>query len=468
MRCGRFVGRRLTIGLGLMVLSIFTSATAAPGSELMPIVNPSFEEGWAGWTDGDPTGIGTSISGEAHSGAKSVKLSVTSTYVAQVIQVRPQTAYRLQAFVRGGGNLGVKVGAEIFFEQQPPDGSNWNQLTVKFNSDNSSAVTIFGGFAGVEGRFDDFSLKAASVADLDAAGSSIKFLSSSAGGYGLSPDLSPGQNFDLADWYLNTPDDADNNDISDRFSERDLVKGFADPRYFFTAADGGMVMRSTIAGAKTSKNTRFVRTELREMLRRGDNSIKTKLDDASPNKNNWVFSSAPMRSQRAAGGVDGTLTATLAVNHVTTTGQAGQVGRVVIGQIHAHKDEPIRLYYRKLPGHARGSVYAAHEVSRGDDIYVDLIGSRSSSAKDPDDGIALGEKFSYVIEAQGYQLRVRILQNQKVRAEHSFDLTNSGYDVAKDYMYFKAGVYNQNNSGDAKDYVQATFYRLENKHGGYQ
>jgi poly(beta-D-mannuronate) lyase len=34
-------------------------------------------------------------------------------------------------------------------------------------------------------------------------------------------------------------------------------------------------------------------------------------------------------------------------------------------------------------------------------------------------------------------------------------------------MYFKAGVYNQNRSGDPEDYVQATFYELENNHAGY-
>ncbi|KST62343.1 hypothetical protein BC008_09230 [Mastigocoleus testarum BC008] len=34
-------------------------------------------------------------------------------------------------------------------------------------------------------------------------------------------------------------------------------------------------------------------------------------------------------------------------------------------------------------------------------------------------------------------------------------------------MYFKAGVYNQNNTGDSKDYAQATFYALDNNHTGY-
>ncbi len=458
---------RLASISGLVALLVFAEVSAAVDTEVQTILNPGFESGWASWVDGDPSGTGTAISDNANSGSKSAKLTEKSSYVAQVVQVKPNTSYQLTASVRGTGNLGVKVGSEIFFEQQDSKGSDWRQLSVNFSSADQSAITIFGGFAGREVRFDDFALAVVS-GDGQAADSSIKFLSSSSGGYGLSPDLTPGQNFDLADWYLNTPDDADGNGISDRFSEADLAKGFTDPRYFYTGPDGGLVMRSTIDGAKTSKNTRFARTELREMLRRGNRSIKTKLDDGSPNKNNWVFSSAPKRSQLAAGGVDGTLKATLAVNHVTTSGTSSQVGRVVIGQIHADKDEPIRLYYRKLPGHARGSVYAAHEVSRGDDIYVDLIGSRSKSAKDPADGIALNEKFSYVIEAQGHQLSVRIIQNKKIRAEYSFDLTNSGYDIAKDYMYFKAGVYNQNNSGDPQDFVQATFYKLENKHRGYQ
>jgi hypothetical protein len=59
---------------------------------------------------------------------------------------------------------------------------------------------------------------------------------------------------------------------------------------------------------------------------------------------------------------------------------------------------------------------------------------------------------------------VSIFQQEKLRAKHSFDMTDSGYDVAKEYMYFKAGVYNQNNSGDPQDYVQATFYQLNNEH----
>ena len=428
------------------------------------ITNPGFEDGWEGWTDGDPSGSGTAISKKANGGEQSVKLTEKSTYAAQVVAVQSNTTYRLDAFVLGFGNLGAKVGTEIFFEQTPKRSKNWTELTVTFNTGDFSAVTIFGGHAGTGGQFDDFSLEAVEGGQ---AQTSKRVIPSSAGGYGLSPDLPPGKNFDLLDWYLNTPADDDSNGISDRFSEVELAKGVTDERYFYTAEDGGMVFRATIGGAKTSKNTQYTRTELREMLRRGDTSIGTKGEGGNPGANNWVFSSAPPATQKSAGGVDGTLRATLAVNHVTTTGDNRDIGQVVIGQIHAGKDEPARLYYQKFPDSKRGSLYVAHEPSGGDDIFVELLGRKTRVPEDPEDGIALDEKFSYEINAVGNALTVTISQNGKVRTQKTIDMSKSGYDVANDYMYFKAGVYNQNKSGDPEDYVQATFYELENSHAGY-
>lgn len=46
------------------------------------------------------------------------------------------------------------------------------------------------------------------------------------------------------------------------------------------------------------------------------------------------------------------MNATVAVNYVTTTGSSSQVGRVIIGQIHANDDEPsgfITENYQKTP-----------------------------------------------------------------------------------------------------------------------
>jgi poly(beta-D-mannuronate) lyase len=121
-----------------------------------------------------------------------------------------------------------------------------------------------------------------------------------------------------------------------------------------------------------------------------------------------------------------------------------------------------------LPGHTRGAIYAAHEPSGGDDVHFDLIGSRSSDASDPPDGIALDQKFTYEIETSGNLLHVSISQDGQARAQQTIDMTDSGYNVEKDYMYFKAGAYNQNDTGDADDYVQVTFYELETSHGRYK
>ena len=432
-----------------------------PTAGVAEIVNPGFEDGWTGWTDGDASGSGTALSDVAHDGARSVKLTENGAYVAQTVAVQPGTTYRLSAHVRGPGNLGAKVGAEMFFEQQPKKSKKWQELAVTFSSDTAESVTVFASCGGLEVRFDDFRLATVDGPDTQ---TSARIISSRAGGYGLSPDLPPGRNFDLFGWKLNTPADDDNDGRSDQIDEVDLANGAIDERYFFTAPDGGMVFRATVAGAKTSKNTRFTRTELREMLRRGDTSIRTRNDDASPNKNNWVFSNAPASAQSVAGGIDGTLRATLAINRVTETGDQSQVGQVIVGQIHAAVDEPIRLYYRKLPGNKRGSIYAAHEKSGGEDIYFDILGSRGNDAEDPPDGIALGERFSYEINARGNHLHVTISQDGAVKAEQSIDMSGSGYDVAKDFMYFKAGVYNQNDTGEADDFAQATFYELEASH----
>ena len=455
-----FIGLRCIAIIAMSV--VLLTAGQARAAEM---VNPGFEEGWDGWSDGDPSGTGTALSDVAHSGEQSVKLSEEGAFVAQTVAVRPGTTYRLSARVRGPGNIGAKVGAEIFFEQQSRRGNNWREVEVTFSSGEANSVSIFASCGGPEVRFDDFLLQALDGEDV---ATSARLLSSSAGGYGLSPDLPPGRNFDLLGWYLNTPADDDGDGRSDRLSEVELATGETDERYFFTADDGGMVFRATIGGATTSANTRFTRTELREMLRRGNTEIRTRTDDATPNRNNWVFSSAPQRAQAFAGGIDGTLRATLAVNRVTTTGDRNQVGRVIVGQIHAASDEPIRLYYRKLPGNTHGAIYAAHEINGGDDVYYELIGSRGHSAPDDPNGIELDEKFTYEIEARGNILHVSISQDGNVLATGTIDMSDSGYDIEKEYMYFKAGVYNQNNSGDPDDYVQATFYELETSHDQYE
>ena len=298
----------------------------------------------------------------------------------------------------------------------------------------------------------------------------------STGLFGLDPTKTPGENFDLLGWYVTTPADDNNDGKSDSIYENELAAGWTDERYFYTdPITGGMVFRVTPAGAKTSQNTNYTRTELRGMLRRGDDSIATRGANDYPNKNNWVFSSAPLEAKFNSAGVDGVLRATLAVNQVTRMGKSHQIGRVIIGQIHAKDDEPIRLYYRKLPGNKNGSLYFVHAPAVGKERWVTLLGNRSDRAKDPVDGIALDEIFSYEIATEGLvegdkiipMLHVKIIKQDgtEIVAE-PFDMRDSGFSVDDEFMFFKAGAYTGNNSSPypERDFDMVTFYKLDYDH----
>ena len=426
------------------------------------LVNGGFEQGLDGWTVTAAAQDDVAISEEAKSGAQSLKITGDKGIAEQNVAVQANSHYELTGYVKGAGLIGIKVGPRIYFDRAF-NNTRWKKVKLTFNTDAETFAKVFFGHNKDDGRFDDFTLTR--LGDQEDQKVSLSIIAKSEGGTGLSPTLSPGGNFDLLGWSLSVPTDKDNSGTADTISELELAQGYQDQNYFYTAADGGMVFRCPIQGYKTSTNTSFTRTELREMLRRGDKSISTRNSDGTPNKNNWVFSTAPESAKRQAGGIDGVLEATLAVNHVTTTGAPSEVGRVIIGQIHAKDDEPIRLYYRKLPDNTHGSIYAAHESKNNpDDIYYEIIGTRAQSASNPDNGFRLNEVFSYKIDARGDQLFVTISQDDEVLAETTIDMTASGYNVADDYMYFKAGVYNQNKTGDPDDYVQATFYRLKVSH----
>jgi len=274
----------------------------------------------------------------------------------------------------------------------------------------------------------------------------------------LNPSMPPSKNFNLKNFKLNLPTSKYKNGTSTAITTQRLNQGYQS-RFFYTGRDGGMVFKCPPRGATTA-NSDYTRTELREMLRSGDKSISTK----GVNKNNWVFSSAPKKDQKAAGAVDGEMRATLAVNWVTTTGDKNKVGRIVIGQIHSNTDEPIRLYYRKLKRNRLGSIYFAHEINNGDDTYYDMIGGRTNYLSNPADGIALNEKFSYKIKVVGHLLSVTISRKGKRDVVKTINMRKSGYDKSGVYHYFKAGIYHLNNTADKYDYAQATFYNLEVLH----
>ena len=90
-----------------------------------------------------------------------------------------------------------------------------------------------------------------------------------------------------------------------------------------------------------------------------------------------------------------------------------------------------------------------------------MIGGSGNSDSNPSNGIALGEKWSYEVDVYGRDMTVTVTKEDGSVFDETITM-ESAYN--NDWMYFKAGVYNQNNGGDAGDYAQATFYKLTQSH----
>ena len=244
-----------------------------------------------------------------------------------------------------------------------------------------------------------------------------------------------------------------------------------------------MVFRNpSAAGKPTSSGTKYTRVELREMLRGSKkwwdaNGDGGKYPKTFSYRNNWVFGSASSDIKSQSGGVNGIMTATLKVDRVSTETaiEEYKVGRIVIGQIHAKGDEPIRLYYHKLPGNRYAGIYYAHEPTNGKpEQWMNLIGNYVDESKSggnlipfgdisDDSGIELGEEFGYKIEVNGDMLYVTIYDKEgNTTASDDYDMSDSGYTDL--WMYFKAGCYSQNVATKVSDYDQVSFYKLDVTH----
>ena len=174
--------------------------------------------------------------------------------------------------------------------------------------------------------------------------------------------------------------------LGDGTKSEDLV-GFQKDDFFYveTENDTDWVVYKTPNSGITSRTSSNTRTELGE-------------------KKHWIPEEG------------GKLTGTLKVQHVSTTGHADIASSfsVVVGQIHSdegHENEPIKIYYKKFPGHTKGSVFWNYEINtKGDnsgrfDYSTPVWGydfsvrgsDETTSPAEPKDGIALGEEFSYEV-----------------------------------------------------------------------
>lgn len=165
------------------------------------------------------------------------------------------------------------------------------------------------------------------------------------------------------------------------------LQNFEKENFFYVANDGkkDWVVYKTPNSGITSKNSGNTRTELGQ-------------------KKRWK----PMEG--------GKLTGSLKVEHVSTSGDPRVAASysVVVGQIHSdegHENEPLKIFYKKFPGHTKGSVFWNYEINTeadnskrwdyssavwGNDMSVISSDSINFPAE-PIDGIKLGEEFSYEV-----------------------------------------------------------------------
>lgn len=194
----------------------------------------------------------------------------------------------------------------------------------------------------------------------------------------------------------------------------------------------------------------------------------------------------------------GKLTGTLKVQHVSTSGDARVAASysVVVGQIHSdegHENEPIKIFYKKFPGHTKGSVFWNYEINTegdnskrwdystavwGNDMSV-VRPSATEYPEEPKDGIELGEEFSYEINvykgimyltftSQGHET-IKFTKNLlKSEFAKKSDIPQQIWDLyatigrdgierenayAGEIQYFKQGAYNQTNGKDPEDNI---------------
>lgn len=271
----------------------------------------------------------------------------------------------------------------------------------------------------------------------------------------------PGSVFDLSHWKITLPMDDDGDGRPDEVSVSD-IQDYVHPDFFYLDEEGRMVFTAPNR-AITTANSSNTRSELRQMLR----GTNTRIGTHDPGNN---FAVLGRRDSDQFGSIGGRLQATLRVDHVARNAanpDRNPAYSVVVGQIHATRyddtssgfgygNEPIKIYYKKWPGHETGSVFWTYErnLARDNpdrsDIAVPVFGNLWDSAEDPgENGIALGEEFSYEINVHNNTMYVTFTSERLGTVGHAVSLVqgvdelDNPLSYGGDTLYFKAGAYNQ-------------------------
>lgn len=279
--------------------------------------------------------------------------------------------------------------------------------------------------------------------------------------------IPPAERFDLSHWNITLPMDQNRDGKPDSVPVRRLQR-FSHPDFFYLNNDGDMVFAAPNKAA-TTRNSTNTRSELREMLRGRNTRHST-----HGAQNNWSVAARAGSEDFAR--IGGLLEATLSVDHVSRNAGRPEVRAAysaVVGQIHAVKydntssgfgygNEPIKIYYKKWPGHEMGSVFWTYErnLERDDpdrrDIAYPVFGFTWENPDDPGaEGIALGEEFSYSINVHENTMYLTFTNDRlgtvtytkslisNIDPYGNVDEADNRYSYGGDSLYFKAGIYNQ-------------------------
>ena len=304
----------------------------------------------------------------------------------------------------------------------------------------------------------------------------------------LDATKAPAQNFEMRKWKINLPIPDTNPERKGKTMEvaaaqlNDAANPFSQPEWFYTDAKTGAMVFAAPNEAVTTPNSKNARSELRAML---NVTMPQGYKDPSTN-----FVVDAHKDAATYGSIGGRLSAALTVDHVSLSGNDAKRGAhsVVVGQIHGSKNEPLKIYYRKLPNHDKGSLFWSYEINpevkkNRFDIYHDVFGTSdlSKADKNPRAGIELGELFSYDVNIIDNIMNLTFTKNpgeaneEVVTYKVNLAEPNAASDLdrsyAQDWMYFKAGAYNQcnikvtssgctNNGIEAGDYAKVSFYKL--------
>lgn len=282
--------------------------------------------------------------------------------------------------------------------------------------------------------------------------------------------LVPADKFDMSHWKITLPMDKDKNGKVDEIVGVGILS-YSHPDYFYLDENQHLVFQVHNKAITTSGSSN-ARSELRQMNRGNNDKIGTK----DPG-NNFALAAHPEAEK--FGSIGGELAASLKVNHVSTHSKYPEkypAYSVVVGQVHASKDpkqikantgfgygnEPIKIFYKKWPGHDAGSVFWTYERNLEKnhpdriDIAYPVWGNTWENSQDPkDSGILLGEEFSYKIDIDGDIMKLTFNNRRHGEVNYQINLADNvdaygkidpqdnpkGY--AEDSFYFKAGAYGQ-------------------------